>query len=165
MYRCFIIWDSRWHIIAFPALIYLASAGTPHVIRVIHFVEQLIAVTLGLFHSLFCSGLRLDGGGVRHTRHIYAERKAYRACCTMGHAERELEYYRHLDDLLSSPADASSNAAGALSRDVQYVYEHRHDAHRVCRAFFHRWYRSRRHSRTTGTARICIWLCLEYILR
>jgi len=41
-YRCSIIWDSQWHIIVLPTLIYLASSGTPNVICVVPLMGWLI---------------------------------------------------------------------------------------------------------------------------
>jgi len=49
VYRCFIIWDSRWHIIALPALIYLASIGARDLCRSFGGVAHSCAFGLSLF--------------------------------------------------------------------------------------------------------------------
>ena len=63
----------------------------------------------------------------------------------MGLAQRELECRRHLDDLLSSSADASASTAGPHPIDIQDVYKYCRYAHRVCGTLHHPWYYRRRH--------------------
>jgi hypothetical protein len=83
----------------------------------------------------------------------------------MGLSERGLEYYRHLDDLLPPPTDASTLAASARSGDVvQDVHQCGCDARRVRRALLHPRDRLSRHPGPKWTAHICIWICLEHVL-
>jgi len=68
VYRCYIIWGSRWYIIALPALTFVASSGAPNLILVLHLVEQLTVVSPGLsFFRFFCSARDPHGGGERLT--------------------------------------------------------------------------------------------------
>ena len=66
----------------------------------------------------------------------------------MGLSERELERYRHPDDMLPSSADASAYARGALPGDVQHIYKHCYDAHRVRGTLFYPGDLSHYHRRT-----------------
>jgi hypothetical protein len=52
VYRCYIIWNSRWYVIALPALMYLASSGTD-IIRCISMDYQLIVEPLTFFFAAF----------------------------------------------------------------------------------------------------------------
>jgi len=83
----------------------------------------------------------------------------------VGLVEREPECHRHLDDLLPSLADASTRTGDTLPRDVEDVYKHRRDTHRVSRAPFHPRDRSHHHSGQECTAHVCVCLCLDHVLR
>ena len=102
----------------------------------------------------------------RSARQICAER--WQSCSSrrgVGLADRQPEYYRHLDDMLPYPAGASTHAGGALTRDVQHVHKHRGGAHRVrCPDFRHRD-RSRRRDGQELTAHLCIFRYLGLVLR
>src|SRR5579863_7012292 len=115
MYRCFIIWDARWRIIAFPALLYLASSGALHLIPVIPLAEWLLYSASGSSRFFLCSALDHHAGGVCHAWHILAGRQAYPPRRAVDLAERGLECHRHFDDLLPSPANAGTNARDTLA--------------------------------------------------
>ena len=71
MYRCFIIWDSRWHIIALPALIYLASvgardpcrsfAGVAHLLRLRAFLVLLVLSIITVVEAALPGAFQLAG--------------------------------------------------------------------------------------------------------
>jgi len=96
---------------------------------------------------------------------IFAEQQARPLHHGMGITERDLECHRHLNDLLSCPAVASTHAGGAHPKNIQHVYKYRHDTHRVCGTLVHRRNRSRHYGGPECTAPLCVWLCLERILR
>ena len=83
----------------------------------------------------------------------------------MDLAERGFEHRRHLNDLLPSPAHASGLAGGARPRDGQDVYECRRDANRVRRSYFDPRGRRGHHICPEWSSRVCVWLCLEHVLR
>ena len=166
MYRCFIIWDSRWYIIALPLLTFLASSGTPNVIcRSFGGVADFCVLDLS-FPFPFLSACDPHNSRGRSARQICAKR--WQSCSSrrgVGLADRQLEYYRHLDDMLPSPAGASTHARGALTRGVQRVHKHRGGAHRVrCPVFRHRD-RSRRRGGQAFTVHLCIFRYLGLVLR
>ena len=137
------IWGSRWHVIALPALIYLASSGAD-IIRSLLTNQTAHCRAVDSFVFVFsCSARDLVGVGLRPISRLYPKQHAPRRR-TMGLSERELEHHRHLDDLLPPPTDANALAASARSRDVQDVHQHRRDDRRVLRALYpHRHRRSR----------------------
>jgi hypothetical protein len=100
-------------------------------------MKQLIIVTSRPPFFLYCSDFDHHGGGECHAWHILPGRKDDSPRLAVGLAERELKCHRYLDDLLPSPSDASPRAGGAQSGNVEDVYKHRGDTHRVRCTLFH----------------------------
>ena len=77
----------------------------------VHSVEQLTVMRIRAFSRIFhFRALDRHAGGVCRTSRIFAKRQAYPARRAVGLAERELEHHPHLNDLLPSPAHASTHA-------------------------------------------------------
>jgi hypothetical protein len=96
------------------------------------------------FFFVICSVCDLIGDRLGPTSTLYHEQLASKRH-TVGLFDRELEHRRHLDDLLSPPADASTLAERAQSRDDQDVHQYRHDGRRVLRALYYHRHRCSRH--------------------
>ena len=161
VYRCFIIWDSQWHIIALPALIYLASVGARDLCRPFAGVAHCCAFGLSLFYS--ARDYHRRGG------HLTGRISTNGKTCSPGRAvvlaERGTERHSHYDDLRPYPADACARPGCDIPRDVQHVYQYSHNADRVCRTLFHPRDRSHHYCGPGCGAQICFCLCLEHLLR